>query len=230
MFFSDDLSAISYVVCRILLGFLPWEKASSCEEILKTKLTTQLENCLTDYPEVLQFVSEFKEKNTDVIAYARWINLFETKAKALAPAGVDPLYLPKDLILSSPSSLPPKSSHKSSSPKTKTSPPPLSIPKPPLPPPVYFSEQMDEEIRKNPTPSPRENSQPQSKYRKRNDAKPVPSTATKQRSKTLLRKAGEKKSRPMNYGLIELLSSDSSDDEPIIRVQPSRQCKRRYAH
>ena len=94
IFFSDDLAAISYIICKVLLGFLPWEECKSCEEILQMKCSTVLEDSLRDYPELLQFVTVFKDTKTDNINYDDWINLFASKAASLAPKGTNIQFIP----------------------------------------------------------------------------------------------------------------------------------------
>ena len=94
MFFSDDVSAVSYVVALLLLGELPWENCKSEEAILKRKQSTTLEEKLKEYPELLDFVTMFRSRNTDEIDYAKWIKLFRTAAQRSSPDGTDTDCLP----------------------------------------------------------------------------------------------------------------------------------------
>ena len=85
MYFSDDISAISYMICCILLGTLPWENCKSSEEVLAMKKTDVLESQLKDYPLLLKFVTAFKLVNTDNIDYSYWMDTFQKAAKSCSP-------------------------------------------------------------------------------------------------------------------------------------------------
>ena len=94
MVFSDDVSAVSYVVSLLLLGELPWETCKSEEAILKRKQSTALEEKLKEFPEVLDFVTTFKSRNTDEIDYAKWTKRFRAAAQRASPNGTNVDYLP----------------------------------------------------------------------------------------------------------------------------------------
>ena len=94
MVFSDDVSAVSYVVSLLLLGELPWETCKSEEAILKRKQSTALEEKLKAFPEVLDFVTTFKSRNTDEIDYAKWTKRFRAAAQRASPNGTNVDYLP----------------------------------------------------------------------------------------------------------------------------------------
>ena len=94
MVFSDDVSAVSYVVSLLLLGELPWETCKSEEAILKRKQSTALEEELKAFPEVLDFVTTFKSRNTDEIDYAKWTKRFRAAAQRASPNGTNADYLP----------------------------------------------------------------------------------------------------------------------------------------
>ena len=94
MVFSDDVSAVSYVVSLLLLGELPWETCKSEEAILKRKQSTALEEKLKEFPEVLDFVTTFKSRNTDEIDYAKWTKRFRAAAQRTSPNGTNVDYLP----------------------------------------------------------------------------------------------------------------------------------------
>ena len=94
MVFSDDVSAVSYVVSLLLLGELPWETCKSEEAILKRKQSTALEEKLKAFPEVLDFVTTFKSRNTDEIDYAKWTKHFRAAAQRTSPNGTNVDYLP----------------------------------------------------------------------------------------------------------------------------------------
>ena len=97
MYYSDDISAVSYMVCCILLGSLPWENCKSSTEILEMKKTNALESRLTDYPLLLKFVSSFKLVNTDNIDYAYWIESFKEAAKSCSPERKSVDFLPYEV-------------------------------------------------------------------------------------------------------------------------------------
>lgn len=94
MYFSDDISAISYMISCMLLGKLPWESCKSSEEILEVKKTNALESQLKDYPLLLKFVTAFKTVKTDVIDYSYWVDMFRKAAKANAPEAENLDFLP----------------------------------------------------------------------------------------------------------------------------------------
>ena len=94
MVFSDDVSAVSYVVSLLLLGELPWETCKSEEAILKRKQSTALEEKLKAFPEVLDFVTTFKSRNTDEIDYAKWTKRFRAAAQRASPNGTNVDYFP----------------------------------------------------------------------------------------------------------------------------------------
>ena len=94
MVFSDDVSAVSYVVSLLLLGELPWETCKSEEAILKRKQSTALEEKLKEFPEVLDFVTTFKSRNTDEIDYAKWTKRFRAAVQRASPNGTNIDYLP----------------------------------------------------------------------------------------------------------------------------------------
>ena len=97
MYFSDDISAISYMICCILLGTLPWENCKSSEEVLAMKKTDVLESQLKDYPLLLKFVTAFKLVNTDNIDYSYWMDTFQKAAKSCSPERRNLDFLPREV-------------------------------------------------------------------------------------------------------------------------------------
>ena len=94
MYFSDDISALGYMVASLVLGKLPWEDCKSEEEIQRMKEACVIDKALVRFPELRSFISAFRTVLTDDIDYAKWIGVFSSRAKRLAP-DQNPHFLPK---------------------------------------------------------------------------------------------------------------------------------------
>lgn len=94
MYFSDDISALGYMVASLVLGKLPWEDCKSEEEIQRMKEACVIDKALVRFPELRSFISAFRTVLTDDIDYAKWIGVFSSLAKRLAP-DQNPHFLPK---------------------------------------------------------------------------------------------------------------------------------------
>ena len=94
MYFSDDISALGYMVASLVLGKLPWEDCKSEEEIQRMKEACVIDKALVRFPELRSFISAFRTVLTDDIDYAKWIGVFSSLAKRLEP-DQNPHFLPK---------------------------------------------------------------------------------------------------------------------------------------
>ena len=94
MYFSDDISALGYMVASLVLGKLPWEDCKSEEEIQRMKEACVIDKALVRFPELRSFISAFRTVLTDDIDYAKWIGVFSSLAKRLEP-DQNPYFLPK---------------------------------------------------------------------------------------------------------------------------------------
>ena len=94
MYFSDDISALGYMVASLVLGKLPWEDCKSEEEIQRMKEACVIDKALVRFPELRSFISAFRTVLTDDIDYAKWIGMFSSLAKRLEP-DQNPHFLPK---------------------------------------------------------------------------------------------------------------------------------------
>ena len=94
MYFSDDISALGYMVASLVLGKLPWEDCKSEEEIQRMKEACVIDKALVRFPELRSFISAFRTVLTDDIDYVKWIGVFSSLAKRLEP-DQNPHFLPK---------------------------------------------------------------------------------------------------------------------------------------